>query len=161
MKFSLGPIKYHLWYMYAIIIIYFFIPFERILVNNLNKKQLKSLIIVIFILGNLLSTVNYIAKFFNYEVLSCFVLNYIIICNNYLFIGYYIKEYGIDYKKLINVLAIMSIIIMPLLIIVLMKNNVRNDFPFDATSIFPLFPALVVFSFIKNKFFNNINIISC
>ena len=36
-----------------------------------------------------------------------------------------------------------------------MKNNVRNDFPFDATSIFPLFPALVVFSFIKNKFENN------
>ncbi len=150
-KFSIGDISYHFWYMYAIIIIYLFIPFEKELVKNLDKKQLLSLITVIFILGNVLDTLNFILAKYNYSFLNAFILNYVIICNNYLFIGYYLKEYEIKHKKIIYVLAILSIILMPTLDILLTKNGIRNDTLLGITSIFPIFPTLAIFTLVKDR----------
>ena len=38
---SSGGVKYHFWFMYIIIMIYIFIPFLRVLVQNLKKKELR------------------------------------------------------------------------------------------------------------------------
>ena len=63
---SYGGAKYHLWFMYVIIIIYLLIPFISILVKALKKKELRNLIILIFVMGNVINFIYLVS--YKYDV---------------------------------------------------------------------------------------------
>ena len=64
--FTTGNIKYHFWFMYTIIMIYMFIPFIKKLVQNISKKELITLINLIFIFGNVMS---FLSIIFNISII--------------------------------------------------------------------------------------------
>ncbi|MDP3465886.1 MAG: acyltransferase family protein [Sulfuricurvum sp.] len=88
-----GAPFYHLWFMYAIIGIYIFTPYLRILLANLSLVQIKYLIIIIFIftIGN-----NYLANYFdNQSTLFSSFISYL----GYFILGYYLYKTKNDFQK--------------------------------------------------------------
>ena len=146
-------IKYHLWYMYAIILIYLLIPFLKTGIQNMKRQDLKNLIILIFLLGSLPSTINQFCIYLNLPTLE--VMSYPIILTqiNYLFLGYYLYHYDISekLKKKIYILGILSIICMPILDS-LLTNDKRWDPFFPPNIIFPFLYTSAVFIFVKSNY---------
>ncbi len=150
-KFFTNGIKYHFWFMYNIIIIYLFIPYLKVLVQNISKKELLTLIILIFIFGNFITTNNnFTVRFANFS-LSAFGIPNLLMYINYLFLGYYI--YNTDVNKKIRFIIIALGIVSTLLIsisdIILINYNSHNDAMLAPTSIFLFFPGLAVFVIFK------------
>lgn len=82
-----GKPFYHLWFMYAIIGLYIFVPFFRILLANLTSFEFRWLILLIFIfsIGH-----NYISFYFeNQRTLFPSFLSYI----GYFLLGYELYKY--------------------------------------------------------------------
>lgn len=160
-KFSSGlEIKYHLWFMYSIITIYLFIPFLQKFIEKLNKKDLKNLIIVLFIFGNLINTINTIFTRVNIRFLTAFRVPDLLIYINYTFLGYYLFKYDIkteDRKKL-YIVGIISLILMPIFDFIC-TSDIREDNMLIALSIFAFFYAIAFFVFAKYNF-HKINISS-
>lgn len=152
-KFSKNELCYHLWYMYAIIIIYLFLPFEKKLVKNLNKEELIKLMAITYIFGNCLVTINLILNSFNYSFLNWFSLPNIVIYNNYVILGYYLNKYEIKNKKKLYILGIIALMIMPIANYFLTKTNpIVDDSIFTVIHIFSAVYALAVFCFIKEYY---------
>ena len=61
--FTSNQIKYHFWFMYSIILIYLVLPFVKKLVQDLSKKELRTLIFVIFS-GNVLFGITFFPLLF-------------------------------------------------------------------------------------------------
>ena len=148
-----GQIKYHFWFMYVIIIIYMFIPFIKKLVQNIDKKSLKNLIILIFIFGNVLGTINLYTVKYNLISLNSFILPDLIKYTNYVFLGYYVFNYDINKKnrKIIYMLSIICILLIPVADIIFI-DNIRNDVILNASSMFPFIPAIGIFVYFKNNY---------
>lgn len=100
--FTTNGIKYHLWYMYSIISIYLIIPFLKIFINKANKKELKNVIILCFVMGNILFTFMNIFTIINIDMFSSCYFPSFIININYLFLGYYLYKYTLDKKTKIQ-----------------------------------------------------------
>ncbi|MDD3597076.1 acyltransferase family protein [Sulfuricurvum sp.] len=106
-----GKPYYHLWFMFAIIGIYLFTPYLRVLVQNLHQPQLKHLILLIFIFvfGN-----NYIGWYFhNQENIFSQFISYI----GYFLLGYYLmndKEKLLRFKSYYLPLFILSTLLVSL-----------------------------------------------
>jgi surface polysaccharide O-acyltransferase-like enzyme len=88
-----GAPFYHLWFMYAIIGVYIFTPYLRILLANLSLIQTKNLIVIIFIftIGN-----NYLAHYFDNQstIFSSFI-SYV----GYFILGYYLYKTKNSFQK--------------------------------------------------------------
>lgn len=151
--FTTGNIKYHFWFMYTIIMIYMFIPFIKKLVQNISKKELITLIILIFIFGNVMSFLSIIFNKYNIKLLSSFVLPDIIIYINYLLVGYYLYNNKINEKnkKIIYIVAIISIILMNI-VDNLYNTEIRIDVILTANSIFALIPSIAVYTLFKDNY---------
>ena len=144
-----GTIIYHLWFMPVIIIIYMFIPFLKKLVNSLTEKEIRIMIILIFLLGNCIA--GFRMLFSNYDIMYSFLLPNIIIYTNYLFIGYYLYKYEIKMDPLFIVLSILSIIGMTITTLIISKTAVE-DFFLNSLSPLVVLPSCFVFLlFKKNK----------
>lgn len=94
--FLKGKPFYHLWFMFAILGLYIFTPFIRILVQRLEQKDLRIFLILIFIftIGD---------KFLNYFLISHDTLfssfvGYI----GYFVLGFYIKKFGLALPTFLN-----------------------------------------------------------
>lgn len=150
--FTSNAIKYHFWFMYSIILIYLILPFLKKMIQALNKTQLKNLIIIIFT-SNILSIIKVFSNLFNLNLFSGIIYPNLIIYINYLFLGYYLFKYDISkkYKKNIYLLAIISLIIMPIGDYVL-TNNLRADNLLVAISPFPFLVATALFILIKDNY---------
>ena len=150
--FSTGNIKYHFWYMYSIITIYLLIPFIRIIVNSSSRKTIKEYIILIFASTMLIAINNFIHQY-KVNVLTEFILPSIFVYIGYLLLGYYLYNYDISKKtrKLIYVLAIISIILMPTLDYMTTKSY-REDVFLIATSPFAFIHATALFIYIKQNY---------
>lgn len=150
---SSGGVKYHFWFMYIIIMIYIFIPFLRVLVQNLKKKELRNLIIVIFILGNVLKTVNYYLGNYKYSILTGFCLSDLVTYMNYVFLGYYLYKYEIHYKtiKWLYALGVIFIILIPFADMLYITDS-RNDAMLTCVSIFPFIPSIAFYLLFKNNY---------
>ena len=151
-RFTSNNIMYHLWYMYTIIIIYMFIPFEKKLLDNLKEKDLLILIILTYILGNVFYTTDLFSARYNHGILGAFKLPALLIYNNYLVLGYYLSKYDIKNKGIIYILAVLSLILMPIADAFFIENNLRNDAMLNATSIFPIFYTLAIYYLIKDNY---------
>ena len=147
-----NEIYYHLWYMYTIILIYLFIPYEKVLVDNLKQKDLLRLIITTFIIGNLFLTINLLTKRYNHPFLSACLLPNLIIYNNYVLLGHYLSKYDFKNKKLIYILGLISVLFMPIVDLFFIDGNVRNDVMLTATSILPVFYTLGIYYLIKDNY---------
>jgi surface polysaccharide O-acyltransferase-like enzyme len=153
LAFLNGSIKYHLWYMYAIILIYLIIPFLQVLVQNLDRKKLLYLIIIIFILSNVFNTTYLLTNRYEYGMLKAFTLPNIFSHINCLFIGYYLHKYEISKNKR-RVLGILSIICICMIPVAdhFFVDGSRNDEMLVVTSIFPIIPAVFSYLFAKEYF---------
>ena len=103
-----GKPFYHLWFMYAIIGLYLFTPFLRILLTNLTKKQINIFLILIFVFT---FANNYIGNYFHNQgnIFSLF----------FTYIGYFIlghalyqnKNYFINHNNLYIISFVISTVI--------------------------------------------------
>lgn len=150
---SPGGVKYHFWFMYIIIIIYLFIPFLKTMVQNIKKNDLRNLILLIFIFGNLLKTINLFSTKMGVTLFTGFILNDLIIYTNYLFLGYYLYNYEVKRKNrsILYTIGIISILLLPLAD-ALYIDNVRNDVLVTANSIFPFVPSIAIFLLFKYNY---------
>ena len=155
---SSGGVKYHFWFIYIIILIYIFIPFIKVLVQNLKRNELRNLIIVIFILGNVLKTINLYTSKIDITLFTGITLKDITIYSNYVLLGYYLYNYDIkqNTRKKIYIIGILCILLIPIADLLLI-DNMRNDVILGSTSCFPLIPSMALFLLLKYQY-NNWNI---
>ena len=69
LRLQSNQIKYHLWYLYSIIPIYLLLPFITVGIQKMNQKQLRNLIILLFILGNVPATISRICFYLNIQTI--------------------------------------------------------------------------------------------
>lgn len=152
---SSTAVKYHLWFMSTIITIYIFIPFLRVLIQNLKRRELRTLILLIFVFGNLLYTINLYSVKFNIPLFTGVSLPHLIKYINYLFLGYYLYNYQIQSKtkRVIYIIGTILILVLPFADL-LYIDNIRNDVMYCAPSIFPFFASIGVFIFFKDNYDN-------
>lgn len=155
---SYGGAKYHLWFMHIIITIYLLIPFLSVLIKGLKKKELKNLIVLIFIMGNVINYIYLFSHKYDIDLFNGTSLSSLSICINYLLLGYYL--YNFDIKKetrvKIYVLGVISILLMPVFDL-LYIDDIRNDITFSVSSIFPILPSMACFLLFKYNY-HKINI---
>lgn len=97
----------HMWYIYMLIGLYLFIIPLRIIINNMDFKDVKKMMIILFVLTMVIPTIN---KLFNLNITTFYIegLKYIL----YLIIGYEIKNFNIPkYINLLTMIISLSIII--------------------------------------------------
>lgn len=148
-------VKYHFWYMYTIILIYLLIPFLQILVQNLDKKRLLNLIILLFVLSNGFNTISLLTNRYEYGILRVFTLPSMFSYINYLFLGYYLYKYSLNNtKKKKIILFIISIICICLIPVFdhYFINGSRNDEMLIATCILPIIPSVFSYIFVRDYF---------
>lgn len=153
--FFSNNIKYHFWYMYAIILIYIIIPFLQVLVQNLNRKKMYNLILILFILTNIFNTIFLLTDRYNFGILSSFTLPGFFSYINFLFLGYYLHKYDLDKKKKIClfIISLLCILIMPVADHFFI-DGIRNDQMLVVTSVFPIIPSIFTYIFFKDLFKN-------
>lgn len=143
-QFSNNGIKYHFWYMYAIILIYLLLPFLNKMILNLSKRNLQTLILVLAS-GNLVSTVAYISGSLGTPLLTeCGFPNFLCYIN-YLFLGYYLQHYGMErkWRKWLYIAGAGALVAM--LILDVLTAKILTDALFVAGSLGPLVAATAVF----------------
>ena len=94
--FASQGISGHLWFMYAIIPLYFLIPVIRKALIYITKKDLQLLILWLFVLGSVLPFLNTWLKFFNVSPISVITLYKFGAYLDYMLIGYYLYKYPIS-----------------------------------------------------------------
>ena len=159
-SFSNYPGTYgHMWFMYVIIMIYFFIPFLRRFVQSLSRHELKLLICLIFIFSNVLSELFILARYYHKTLFSGVALPYIIAYANLLLLGFYFTKYNISLakKKLIYMLGVISLVSLPIL--QALTNDITEDLV-TGRSILPVFISSAGFIFIKYHF-SKVKLSSC
>ena len=152
-KLSNDEIKYHFWFMYEIILIYMMIPFLKVFINNVSRRDLFSLIILIFIFGNGLFTVNLYTSRYDIAMFNSIKFPDIVIYINYLFVGYYLYKYDIKVRdrKIIYILGVISILLIPVADMFFIEGKM-NDMMFCPRSIFPFIPSVGLFLFFKYNY---------
>ncbi len=98
-KFLSQDISGHLWYLYALTPLYFLIPFLRKLVQNLTKKQLLTLIVVIFVINSFLPLSNALLAMCSKVKIAYYSYGKAGAYLNYTLIGYFIHNYGTEVKN--------------------------------------------------------------
>ena len=141
--------EYHLWFLPSMILIYFFIPFLKKFVIVLSKVELRRIIRLIFLLGNLFIGVNAVSAVFGYPILSDFTLPNLIGYTNYCFLGYYLDKYQFKVSKKMILLAILSILCMPIATVLVSRGEI-NDVFMNSLSIFVVYPTSLIFLWVKN-----------
>ncbi len=102
-----GNIWAHMWYLYLILGLYLITPTLVLITNNIKQQDYKMLLIVLFVITVLLSTLNRIFSI-NIALNTIGISGYIF----YYFYGYYLYKYDISkkYKVLNYILSLFSFI---------------------------------------------------
>lgn len=145
--FLKGKPFYHLWFMFAILGLYVFTPYIRIVVQKLEQKELKLLLILLFIfsMGD-----NFLSQFLEVSttLFSSFV-GYI----GYFVLGFYIKKYGLTLPRYLNgifVFVILTIIFSILGYIIKYKFGLKlSILSYHSPLIF--LEALILYLYINSK----------
>lgn len=114
--FARAGISGHLWYIYALLPLYFLFPFFRKLVQNLNSKQLLTLIGVFFTISTLFPFLNEVFSLFSNFKIGHYSYGKAGVYLNYALIGYYIHNYVTPKTK--NLKTNLSMLLVVLLSIV-------------------------------------------
>lgn len=100
--FARAGISGHLWYIYALIPLYFLFPVLRKLVQNVTQKQLLTFIAVIFVISSLLPCLNEVFSLFSNFKIGYYSYGKAGVYLNYTLIGYYIHKFVIPNAKSIK-----------------------------------------------------------
>lgn len=146
-----GQAMYHLWFMPVIILIYIFIPFLKKLILNLNKKELETLILLVFIIGNVFCSITVLSSLFNHPVLGGFQAPNLLIYINYLFMGYYLYKYDFKITAKLITISLISFILMPIFTTIISRAEI-NDFFVNATSPLVVCPSVLLFLIFKKNY---------
>lgn len=140
-QFSNNGIKYHFWYMYAIILIYLLIPFLNKMILNLSKRNLQ-ILIVILACSNLVHAVSYVFASQGTPILAEWSFPNMVCYINYLFLGYYLYHYEIakKWRKWLYVAGVLALCLMPVIDILTVKTSITDSL-FVAGSIGPFIAA--------------------
>jgi len=149
-KATSATTEYHLWFMPVIILIYMFIPFLKKLVDNLKQKELKSLIVLIWIMTNIFVAIEALSGIFGYSLMSSFMLPSLIGYTNYLFVGYYLEQGDYKITKRLIILSCLSILCIPISTVLVSTQEV-NDVFLNALSPFVIAPSILILLFFKTK----------
>ncbi|MDA3047165.1 acyltransferase [Campylobacter sp. JMF_08 NE1] len=150
--------KYHLWFLYMIIGLYFLAPFLQVLVRNLSKKDFELLLIVLAIFCCGYDFINVFLKFFLNKTLY-FRSNvpefsgYLI----YFLAGFYFANFEISKKTrtLFYILAFISLVITIGFNSYFATHTTKGkEFIFTYRLINVMFVSFGVFIFFKNLFAN-------
>lgn len=161
-SFSNYPGTYgHMWFMYVIVMIYFFIPFLRRFVQSLSRHELKLLICLIFVFSNILSELFILSKHYHKMVFNEVALPYIIAYTNLVLLGLYFMKYNISSgkRRLIYILGIISLILLPVIQALTNNVDVAQDLV-TGRSVLPVFISSAGFIFIKYHF-SKVKLSSC
>ena len=161
-SFSNYPGTYgHMWFMYVIVMIYFFIPFLRRFVQSLSRHELKLFICLIFIFSNILSELFILSKHYHKMVFDEVALPYIIAYTNLVLLGLYFMKYNISpgKRRLIYILGIISLILLPIIQALTNNVDVAQDL-ITGRSVLPVFIGSAGFIFIKYHF-SKVKLSSC
>lgn len=106
-----GDTQTHLWYIYALIGIYLFLPIVKIFTDNASKKQLLYAIFLLLFLNSILPIFAYMGNI-GQSVLANFNKLYIsgtgkYMC--YILIGHYLHSYEVP-KKICNIIYVSSVL---------------------------------------------------
>jgi len=154
------PSKAHLWFMYAIIGVYFVIPFVRILVKNMNEKEENLFIKLYIFFTGFIYIFRLIISIFNIKTT---VLYPVPIFQATYYLGYFIIGYIIykrlslnDYKKynikLLLVYIISTLITFVSTILLSIHNSSYFENLFAYRSLFMMLSSISIFMlFIINK----------
>ena len=153
-----NEIYYHLWYMYTIILIYLFIPYEKVLVDNLKQKDL------LFIDGNVRNDVMLTAT----SILPVFYTLgiYYLIKDNYdkLKINKKVKKLIENYSRLSLYIYLSHVLVMNITVKILsnywiydrfVENILFTIIVFIITAIVSYFIS-IIFDLLYNKIENRI-----
>lgn len=154
-------VQKHMWFMYVIIMIYFFIPFLRRFAQSLSRHELKLLICLIFVFSNVLSELFILSKHYHKMMFDEIALPYIIAYTNLVLLGLYFMKYNISpgKRKLIYILGIISLILLPIIQALTNNIDVAQDL-ITGRSVLPVFISSAGFIFIKYRF-SKVKLPSC
>lgn len=154
-------VQKHMWFMYVIIMIYFFIPFLRRFVQSLSRHELKLLIYLIFIFSNVLSELFILSKHYHKMMFDEIALPYIVAYTNLVLLGFYFMKYNISpgKRKLVYILGIISLILLPIIQALTNNVDVAQDL-ITGRSVLPVFISSAGFIFIKYRF-SKVKLSSC
>lgn len=154
-------VQKHMWFMYVIIMIYFFIPFLRRFIQSLSRHELKLLICLIFVCSNILSELFILSKHYHKMMFDEIALPYIIAYTNLVLLGFYFMKYSISpgKRKLIYMLGIISLILLPIIQALTNNVDVAKDL-ITGRSVLPVFISSAGFIFIKYHF-SKVKLSSC
>lgn len=124
-----GNAGYHLWYLYAIIPIYFLIPALKVYVDNATRVQQKYLLIILFTLSSCFSLFNSVVR--QIPQLKAAISIGIVLPEMFAYLacvlsGYYMAHFDLDRgeRKVLHLVAVISVLCMPVVnIYVSLLNN--------------------------------------
>ncbi len=139
-----GEVWAHMWYLYMLITLYLLTPLIRRVVST-DKKELKYILIILFLLSILIPTLNEIPKINMTLYISCssYVFYYIL--------GYYLGNYD-QSKKVRYSLYIASIISIAFVIVANIFESSIVSPTYNALHLLPI--GVGVFVLVKNIFKN-------
>lgn len=139
-----GNIWAHMWYLYLTLGLYLITPVLVIITSNIKQKDYKVLLIVLFVITILLSTLN---RIFNINIAfnTINISGYIF----YYFYGYYLYKYDISkkYKVLNHSFSLLSIVFL----IYYVNRYTSLDASFSYTTFTPFIFASSCILLFKNK----------
>ena len=141
------------WFFIPLFLIYLFMPFISTMVTGLNKKQLLSLIILIFVLQScigpflhLSNTVNTAINFMHGLPFCNFVI--------YVLLGYYLSHNNFENNnRLLLSFIVISILLKSGRYGLIYNLSSHNDIAFNYVSAYAVFPSATIFLLAK-RFFN-------
>jgi len=154
LKIFAGPTYYHLWYFYMLLGIYIVTPFIRILVQNLEKKQVELLLLIWIIFRFILpGAAGQFNIWFNYDFSIGIQQNFPDLYIGYFILGYYLHVYGapLKSKKLGLWFFIISVLQAFASAAIYTKVGSYQELVISPYSITVLFQATIFFLWIKNR----------
>ncbi|MCI8965462.1 MAG: acyltransferase family protein [Clostridia bacterium] len=146
---------FHLWFIPMMISIYLLIPFLKKIVDNSNKNEIFTIIMLFFIFKIVNDTIcrfDYPELEYIQAILKRFLISRVVGFVGYFFLGYYLSTYKIDKKNriIIYILGILGLAMCTLInSICSIKNGKFAEYLLNDFTITTFFEAIAIFTFIK------------
>ena len=142
---------FHMWYLIMIIGLYLIIPILKLFVKKENSGKIAYIILVSLLFTFfpvLLTCLSEFSRVFNlaYGQLARFEYGFIGVFATYFITGWYVNHIGVKYKKIVYLLAVISV----LFIIVLVQLTGNHSEVYSNSNILVYLYSLGIFTFIND-----------
>ena len=153
-KFINGPVYYHYWFMYMIILLYLITPFLRVYVSNAPSKNIEYFLFLWFLFSSLNPLLNKFLHFYIFGLKVDLLAGYL----GYFILGHYLHSYNLRIKNNRHIWVLISIILITILITSLGTYFItkNNDGKLDTFFYGYLSPNIIIMSISIFMVFKNI-----